>query len=281
MSPLWFWKAFNRDKFIWLKRVSKVNHYLKQNKIIIQLKDHRNERSKLCQFFFVCNTTAFWGWWRSWYFTWVCSEARCVVDHRIDSHVDTVRRLDADILIGLIPLHNDRKAQLKVQSATAYLFAESNNENAPLFDENSFPLTNEMKAQLKVLCIPIWWEFIYFHKREEGSIEGSLLSFFMRIHSLSQTRGRFNWRFSASLFNAKSFLFTNDRKPQMKVQSATASLVDENSDVHFYSKFKRNVNYYVTAARPYPVLRLDKHYAVLIRCLGLWTVTKQFLFFFV
>ena len=36
----------------------------------------------------------------------------------------------------------------------------------------------------------------------------------------------------------------------------------------------------VTAACPYPALRLDKLYAALIRCLGLWTVTKQFLVFF-
>ena len=34
---------------------------------------------------------------------------------------------------------------------------------------------------------------------------------------------------------------------------------------------------YVTAACPYPALRLDKLYAALIRCLVLWTVTKQFL----
>ena len=33
----------------------------------------------------------------------------------------------------------------------------------------------------------------------------------------------------------------------------------------------------VTAACLYPVLRLDKLYAALIRCLVLWTVTKQFL----
>ena len=35
----------------------------------------------------------------------------------------------------------------------------------------------------------------------------------------------------------------------------------------------------VTAACPYPALRLDKLYAALIRCLVLWTVTKQFLIF--
>ena len=35
----------------------------------------------------------------------------------------------------------------------------------------------------------------------------------------------------------------------------------------------------VTAACPYPALRLDKLYATLIRCLGLWTVTKQILVF--
>ena len=35
----------------------------------------------------------------------------------------------------------------------------------------------------------------------------------------------------------------------------------------------------VTAACPYPALRLDKLYAALIRCLVLWTVTKQFLVF--
>ena len=33
----------------------------------------------------------------------------------------------------------------------------------------------------------------------------------------------------------------------------------------------------VTAACPYPALRLDKLYAALIRCLVLWTVTKHFL----
>ena len=33
----------------------------------------------------------------------------------------------------------------------------------------------------------------------------------------------------------------------------------------------------VTAACLYPALRLDKLYAALIRCLVLWTVTKQFL----
>ena len=33
----------------------------------------------------------------------------------------------------------------------------------------------------------------------------------------------------------------------------------------------------VTAACPHPALRLDKLYAALIRCLVLWTVTKQFL----
>ena len=33
----------------------------------------------------------------------------------------------------------------------------------------------------------------------------------------------------------------------------------------------------VTAACPYPALRLDKLYAALIRCLVLWTVTKQLL----
>ena len=33
----------------------------------------------------------------------------------------------------------------------------------------------------------------------------------------------------------------------------------------------------VTAACPYPALRLDKLYAALIRCLVLWTVTKQIL----
>ena len=36
-------------------------------------------------------------------------------------------------------------------------------------------------------------------------------------------------------------------------------------------------NLCVTAACPYPALRLDKLYAALIRCLVLWTVTKQFL----
>ena len=35
----------------------------------------------------------------------------------------------------------------------------------------------------------------------------------------------------------------------------------------------------VTAACPYLALRLDKLYAALIRCLVLWTVTKQFLVF--
>ena len=35
----------------------------------------------------------------------------------------------------------------------------------------------------------------------------------------------------------------------------------------------------VTAACPYPALRLDKLYAALIRCLVLWTITKQFLVF--
>ena len=35
----------------------------------------------------------------------------------------------------------------------------------------------------------------------------------------------------------------------------------------------------VTAACPYPALRLDKLYAALIRCLVLWTVTKQILVF--
>ena len=35
----------------------------------------------------------------------------------------------------------------------------------------------------------------------------------------------------------------------------------------------------VTAVCPYPALRLDKLYAALIRCLVLWTVTKQFLVF--
>ena len=35
----------------------------------------------------------------------------------------------------------------------------------------------------------------------------------------------------------------------------------------------------VTAACPYPALRLDKLYAALIRRLVLWTVTKQFLVF--
>ena len=35
----------------------------------------------------------------------------------------------------------------------------------------------------------------------------------------------------------------------------------------------------VTAACPYPKLRLDKLYAALIRCLVLWTVTKQTLVF--
>ena len=34
-----------------------------------------------------------------------------------------------------------------------------------------------------------------------------------------------------------------------------------------------------TAAWPYPALRLDKLYAAWIRCLVLWTVTKQFLGF--
>ena len=35
----------------------------------------------------------------------------------------------------------------------------------------------------------------------------------------------------------------------------------------------------VTAACPYPALRLDKLYAALIRCLVLWTVTEQILVF--
>ena len=35
----------------------------------------------------------------------------------------------------------------------------------------------------------------------------------------------------------------------------------------------------VTAACPYPALRLDKLHAALIRCLVLWTVTKQILVF--
>ena len=35
----------------------------------------------------------------------------------------------------------------------------------------------------------------------------------------------------------------------------------------------------VTAACPYPALRLDTLYAALIRCLVLWSVTKQFLVF--
>ena len=35
----------------------------------------------------------------------------------------------------------------------------------------------------------------------------------------------------------------------------------------------------VTAACPYPVLRLDQLYAALIRCLVLWTITKQIMVF--
>ena len=38
-------------------------------------------------------------------------------------------------------------------------------------------------------------------------------------------------------------------------------------------------NHSVTAACLYPALRLDKLYAALIRCLVLWTVTKQLLVF--
>ena len=49
-----------------------------------------------------------------------------------------------------------------------------------------------------------------------------------------------------------------------------------------YIKLDLSCNYLVfvpcvTAACLYPALRLDKLYAALIRCLVLWTVTKQFL----
>ena len=40
---------------------------------------------------------------------------------------------------------------------------------------------------------------------------------------------------------------------------------------------KKSAKDTVTAACPYPARRLDKLYAALIRCLVLWTVTKQIL----
>ena len=53
-------------------------------------------------------------------------------------------------------------------------------------------------------------------------------------------------------------------------RSMRRSIFDENHFHHFSI---------VTAACPYPALRLDKLYAALIRCLVLWTVTKQILVF--
>ena len=47
--------------------------------------------------------------------------------------------------------------------------------------------------------------------------------------------------------------------------------------IHTITNDRLQFSITVTAACPYPALRLDKLYAALIRCLVLWTVTKQFL----
>ena len=52
-----------------------------------------------------------------------------------------------------------------------------------------------------------------------------------------------------------------------------------NSRKQFILQRTANIDKVVTAACLYPALRLDKLYAALIRCLVLWTVTKQILVF--
>ena len=53
------------------------------------------------------------------------------------------------------------------------------------------------------------------------------------------------------------------------------NLIDEESHLFICEQSYSSV----TAACPFPALRLDKFYAALICCIVLWTVTKQFLVF--
>ena len=67
-----------------------------------------------------------------------------------------------------------------------------------------------------------------------------------------------------------------------KLQTASIQTFSENASYFNYRismDTKGPINPPVTAACLYPALRLDKLYAALIRCLVLWTVTKQFLVF--
>ena len=49
-------------KLYLIKALSKINHHSEQNENNIQLNDQSNERSKSCEYFFVCNTSAYRGW---------------------------------------------------------------------------------------------------------------------------------------------------------------------------------------------------------------------------
>ena len=63
------------------------------------------------------------------------------------------------------------------------------------------------------------------------------------------------------------------------VVSKSCQLVDRRAKEHITVMLSPHCSRLVTAACPYPALRLDKLYAALIRCLVLWTVTKQILVF--
>ena len=45
-----------------IKDLSKINHHSEQNKNNIQLNDQSIEKSKSCEYLFVCKTSAYRGW---------------------------------------------------------------------------------------------------------------------------------------------------------------------------------------------------------------------------
>ena len=102
------------------------------------------------------------------------------------------------------------------------------------------------------------------------------------IHRIFMTTS--NWTlFGDSLLEAHGIL-QNNQYPKHFIQRVTnftlSNIVSEKNSLNKskYETVKPNFST-VTAACLYPALRLDKLYAALIRCLVLWTVTKQILIF--
>ena len=91
---------------------------------------------------------------------------------------------------------------------------------------------------------------------------------------------RFHGRNESAQLNTTGILHANMKEDDFTSEISLIETRMGSSSLGSLLRTQNTVeNSNVTAACPYPALRLDKLYAALIRCLVLWTVTKQFLVF--